>query len=288
MAQTIRVIPPKPSVVLALALLCAFVGIHPDAARAVYQTVNVVASPPLSVQLTGAGATACPTAPSGSGACKVHVENTPTVNQGTSPWVVNTPAPFSGLVTQGTSPWIVNTPAPFSGLVTQGTSPWIVNTPAPFSGLVTQGTSPWVVTTPAPFNGVVSGTVSIGNFPATQPVSLASANRCASETPVAASFNLLAANTQIITGTASTTTICGLYIDNVVATTSTQLTQGTGTVCGTGNSLIFPQYTGVIGSVILGFAGQQIITTIPPNTNVCAFVGGAGANASIHIAYVVP
>jgi hypothetical protein len=250
MAQTIRVIPPKPSVVLALALLCAFVGIHPDAARAVYQTVNVVASPPLSVQLTGAGATACPTAPSGSGACKVHVENTPTVNQGTSPWVVNTPAPFSGLVTQGTSPW--------------------------------------VVTTPAPFNGVVSGTVSVGNFPATQPVSLASANRCASETPASASFNLLATNTQIITGTASTTTICGLYIDNVVATTSTQLTQGTGTVCGTGNSLIFPQYTGVIGSVILGFAGQQIITTIPPNTNVCAFVGGAGANASIHIAYVVP
>jgi hypothetical protein len=89
------------------------------------------------------------------------------VNQGTSPWVVTTPAPFSGLVTQGTSPWIVNTPPPFSGLVTQGTSPWVVNTPAPFSGVVTQGTSPWVVNTPAPYP-----TAAVGSYLLVAPTAL--------------------------------------------------------------------------------------------------------------------
>ncbi len=44
----------------------------------------------------------------------VTVLNTPAVNQGTSPWVVTTAAPFSGSVTQGTSPWVVNTPAPYA------------------------------------------------------------------------------------------------------------------------------------------------------------------------------
>ena len=35
------------------------------------------------------------------------VSGTVTVNQGTSPWVVTTPPPFSGAVTQGTTPWTV-------------------------------------------------------------------------------------------------------------------------------------------------------------------------------------
>jgi hypothetical protein len=99
----------------------------------------------------------------------VNVLNTPTVNAGTgfpTPLAVQ---PVSGTVTtnQGTSPWVVNTPPPFSGTVTQGTSPWIVNTPAPFSGVVTQGTSPWVVNTPVPYP-----TAAVGSYLLVSPTAL--------------------------------------------------------------------------------------------------------------------
>jgi hypothetical protein len=125
----------------------------------------------------------------------VTVQNTPAVNQGTSPWVVTTPVPYptaavgsfllvaptalptvNTLNFQGTSPWVVTTPPPFGGSVTQGTSPWVVTTPAPYpttavgsylvvaptamptiNALVFQGTSPFVVTTPAPLATAASG-----------------------------------------------------------------------------------------------------------------------------------
>jgi hypothetical protein len=62
----------------------------------------------------------------------VNVLNTPSVNQGTSPWVVGTHA-----VTQGTSPWVVNTPVPYATSATAANVLKVSMDDAPTTGTVT-------------------------------------------------------------------------------------------------------------------------------------------------------
>lgn len=109
------------------------------------------------------------------------ITNTPTVNQGTSPWVVSlTSTTITGTVsvTQGTSPWVVSNSGTFAvqatlaaettkviGTVNQGTSPWVVSlTSTTITGTVavTQSTSPWVIAGGLTNNNAAPSTNNVG------------------------------------------------------------------------------------------------------------------------------
>jgi hypothetical protein len=124
-----------------------------------------------------------------SGSLNVNVTNPSgldTVNQGnagTQPWLVDvtnfpTTQPVSGTVTvlQGTSPWVTSVAFPASLPVTQDTTPWIVNGSGytqPVSGSVSvSGNVTVVQPIGTDLHTVIdSGSVSVSNFPATQPIS---------------------------------------------------------------------------------------------------------------------
>jgi hypothetical protein len=99
----------------------------------------------------------------------VDVDLLPAVTQGTNPWVVS-----GNLTATVSGPQLVYQPLgsqlhtdvdnfPASQLVTQGTSPWITSGSSLVSGTVSVNNFP--ATQP------ISGSVSVSNFPATQPVS---------------------------------------------------------------------------------------------------------------------
>jgi hypothetical protein len=210
----------KKLIVIALMAAVSAVFVHiPQRARAdAVCYVNAGATPvPAGIQgfsfplcdasghlmTTGSGATPIAYPTNTAGVLLVQPTNVPTLTV-TGTVTVNTPPPFSGVVTQGTSPWVVNTPPPAPTPIAFPTSaggfllvaptaiPTIsvactncptplavqpisgtvtVNTPAPFSGVVTQGTSPWVVNTPVPFPTAVGGTLRVDGSAVTQPVS---------------------------------------------------------------------------------------------------------------------
>jgi hypothetical protein len=119
-------------------------------------------------------------------------------------------------------------------------------------------------------------------------VAVSGTSRCQTETLQTYVGNNLAANVQAITGTSSATTLCGVSVNNTVATTNTSIMLGAGTTCASGLAAGYPAFTGLIGLEVVGFSGQQIVAQVASGTNVCVYVSGTGANANVAISFVQP
>lgn len=120
----------------------------------------------------------------------VAITNTPTVNQGTTPWVVaaaitNTPTVVvSGgvaitntpTVNQGTTPWVVAAAITNTPTVLQGTVPWVVAAAITNTPTVNQGTSPWV-TSSSPVTVTSSSVSRVANSASSQTLLSANGSR---------------------------------------------------------------------------------------------------------------
>jgi hypothetical protein len=144
---------------------------------------------------------------------------------------------------------------------------------------------------PLPAGSNAIGSVSVSNFPATQPVSgtvttnagtgFPVVDPCSAQQPSKAVINLTA-NTQLITGTASKQTyICSEHLVSA-APDNIALVEGTGTVCGTGTAGMMGGATaatgdnlGATGGFIQPPTGRAFTWTATAGDNVCLLVSGA-------------
>lgn len=180
-------------------------------------------------------------------------------------------------VGQGTSPWVVNTPAPFSGVVTQGTSPWVVNTPPPFSGSVTQGTSPWVV----------SGSVGTNSYSTTN--GLMPTTSC----DHTAAINISTATTTAVIPVSATNSIyvCNYMVQVISGTLpSFKWEYGTGGTCGGATvviSGIFGGIAGAIGEIYAHGSGTGTVFITANSNGLCIVSGGTTPNIQGYINYAL-